>query len=106
MAPPISYWRHYYERLQVVIQDAGVVLTLMDVAKLVAVLWDTEQTIVDIIGVDKVLSRRSALAQVPTTSGTGSEAGTRSLVTNPQTGAKMAVESRFMLADLAVLDPE
>jgi alcohol dehydrogenase len=83
-----------------------VVLTLMDVAKLVAVLWDTEQTIVDIIGVDKVLSRRSALAQVPTTSGTGSEAGTRSLVTNPQTGAKMAVESRFMLADLAVLDPE
>jgi alcohol dehydrogenase class IV len=53
-----------------------------------------------------VEGRRSALAQVPTTSGTGSEAGIRSLVTNPDTLAKMAIESRFMLADIAVLDPE
>lgn len=80
--------------------------SVMDVAKLVAVLWDSEQTVPDVVGVDKVLGRRSALAQVPTTSGTGSEAGIRSLVTNPETLAKMAIESRFMLADIAVLDPE
>jgi alcohol dehydrogenase class IV len=80
--------------------------SVMDVAKLVAVLWDSEQTLPDVVGVDRVLGRRSALAQVPTTSGTGSEAGIRSLVTNPETLAKMAIESRFMLADIAVLDPE
>lgn len=80
--------------------------SVMDVAKLVAVLWDSAQSIPDVVGVDKVDGRRSALAQVPTTSGTGSEAGIRSLVTNPATLAKMAIESRHMLADIAVLDPE
>jgi alcohol dehydrogenase len=80
--------------------------SVMDVAKLVAVLWDSEASIPDVVGVGKINGRRTALAQVPTTSGTGSEAGIRSLVTNPETLAKMAVESQFMLADIAVLDPE
>lgn len=80
--------------------------SVMDVAKLVAVLWDSKQSVTDVVGVGKVLGRRTALAQVPTTSGTGSEAGIRSLVTNPETLAKMAIESQFMLADIAVLDPE
>lgn len=80
--------------------------SVMDIAKLVAVLWDSEQSVLDVVGVDKVKGRRTGLAQVPTTAGTGSEAGIRSLVTNPESLAKMAVESRFMLADIAVLDPE
>lgn len=80
--------------------------SVMDVAKLVAVLWDSEQSVLDVVGVGKVAGRRTALAQVPTTSGTGSEAGIRSLVTNPETLAKLAIESQFMLADIAVLDPE
>lgn len=78
----------------------------MDVAKLVAVLWDSGQSVPDVVGVGKVDGRRTAFVQVPTTSGTGSEAGTRALVTDPATLAKMAVESEHMLADLAVLDPE
>lgn len=80
--------------------------SVMDVAKLVAVLWDSEQSVLDVVGVNKVAGRRTALAQVPTTSGTGSEAGIRALVTNPETLAKLAVESLYMLADIAVLDPE
>lgn len=78
----------------------------MDVAKLVAVLWDSEQTIPDVVGAGKVAGRRTALVQIPTTSGTGSEAGTRALVTDPATLAKLAVESDHMLADIAILDPE
>lgn len=80
--------------------------SVMDVAKLVAVLWDSPQGVTDVVGAGKVAGRRTGLAQVPTTSGTGSEAGTRSLVTDPKTLNKMAVESHFMLADIAVLDPE
>ena len=78
----------------------------MDVAKLVAVLWDSDQSIREVVGAGKVEGRRTALLQIPTTSGTGSEAGTRALVTEPATLAKLAVESDDMLADLAVLDPE
>jgi len=78
----------------------------MDLAKLAAVLPGSGQSIFDVVGPEKVLGRRAALAQVPTTSGTGSEAGTRSLVTDPATQNKLAVQSRHMLADIAVIDPD
>lgn len=78
----------------------------MDLAKLVAVLPGSGQRIHDVVGPEKVLGRAVALAQVPTTSGTGSEAGTRALVTDPATQNKLAVQSRHMLADLAIVDPD
>ncbi len=58
------------------------------------------------VGPERVAGRRCALAEVPTTAGTGSEAGTRALVTDPLTRNKLAVLSRHMLADLAVIDPD
>ncbi len=78
----------------------------MDLAKLVAVLPGSGQNIHDVVGPNKVLGRRVALAQIATTSGTGSEAGIRALVTDPATRNKLAVQSRHMLADLAIVDPE
>jgi alcohol dehydrogenase class IV len=78
----------------------------LDLAKLVAVLPGSGQSVHDVVGPEKVAGRRVALVQVPTTAGTGSEAGTRALVTDPATQAKLAVQSRHMLADLAVVDPE
>ena len=56
--------------------------SVMDVAKLVAALWDGEQTLADVAGPDRVRGRTTRLAQVPTTAGTGSEAGIRSLITD------------------------
>lgn len=79
--------------------------SVMDIAKLVACLWDGQQALADVVGPNRVARRLSRLALVPTTAGTGSEAGIRALVTNSGTGAKMAVESPHMRADLAVLDP-
>jgi alcohol dehydrogenase class IV len=79
--------------------------SVMDVAKLVACLWDGAQALADVVGPNRVARRLSALAQVAT-AGTGSEAGIRALVTNSATKAKMAVESPHLLADLAILDPE
>jgi alcohol dehydrogenase len=78
----------------------------MDLAKLAAVLPGSGQTIHDVAGAEKVIGRRCALAQVPTTSGTGSEAGTRALITDPSTQNKIAVQIRHMLADIAVVDPD
>lgn len=79
----------------------------MDLAKLVAVLPGSGQSIHDVVGPEKVHGPRNVgLVQVPTTAGTGSEAGTRALVTDPATENKLAVQSRHMLADLAVVDPD
>lgn len=78
----------------------------MDLAKLAAVLAGSDQELRDVVGPNRVKGpRKVALAQVPTTSGTGSEAGIRALVTDPETQAKLAVESMHMLADIAVVDP-
>ena len=78
----------------------------MDIAKLAAVLPGSGQSIHDVVGPNKVAKRKVGLIQVPTTSGTGSEAGMRALVTDPTMRTKLAVESREMLADLAVVDPD
>lgn len=78
----------------------------MDLAKLASVLCGSDQSLRDVVGAGKVTRRRTVgLAQVPTTSGTGSEAGIRALVTDPLTKAKLAVESLHMLADIAIVDP-
>lgn len=78
----------------------------MDLAKLVAVLPGSGQSFADVVGPEKVAGRKVALFQVPTTAGTGSEGGTRSLVTDPATQNKAAVQSRHMLADIAIVDPD
>jgi alcohol dehydrogenase class IV len=78
----------------------------MDLAKLAAVLPGSGQSLAEVVGADKVIGRRPALVQVPTTAGTGSEAGSRALVTDPATLNKLAVQSDHMLADFAVVDPE
>ncbi len=80
--------------------------SVMDIAKLVAALWNSDQKPADVAGPNKVAQKCSLLAQVATTAGTGSEGGIRALFTSSQTGMKVAVESPHMLADIAILDPE
>ena len=79
--------------------------SVMDISKLVVALWNSEQQLADIVGPDRVEKKCSALALLPTTAGTGSEAGIRALVTNSKTKQKMAIESPLLSADFVVLDP-
>lgn len=94
-------------------RDAGVNVVIgfgggsaMDLAKLVAVLVGTDQGLRDISGPNRAPARRVGLVQIPTTAGTGSEVGTRALIADPETMNKIATESREMLADIAIIDPE
>ncbi|MEO8244391.1 MAG: iron-containing alcohol dehydrogenase [bacterium] len=79
--------------------------SVMDVAKLVAVLGSGVD-LASIIGPNRVPGRTPALALVPTTAGTGSEAGIRALVTDTRTLNKLAVESPHLSADMVALDPD
>jgi alcohol dehydrogenase class IV len=78
----------------------------MDLAKVVVALLDDTRGLKDIVGPEKVRPRKVGLVQVATTAGTGSEAGTRALITDPETQNKMAVQSREILADFAVIDAD
>lgn len=80
--------------------------SVMDVAKLVSALWNSNQTLEQVAGPNRVTGRDTRLVQIATTAGTGSEAGIRSLITDPVKGNKIAVESPYLIADFAVLDPE
>ena len=75
----------------------------MDVAKLLAFLLGSDQTLSDIYGVDMCQGERLPLALAPTTAGTGSEVTPISILT---TGAaeKKGVVAEVLLPDVAVLD--
>jgi alcohol dehydrogenase len=77
----------------------------MDVAKVVAVLIKSEQSLADIYGVDQVTGGRLPLILVPTTAGTGSEVTPVAVITTGET-TKAGVSSKQLLPDVAVLDPD
>lgn len=78
----------------------------MDLSKVIAVLLGNDLPLQAIVGKGNAPARRVSLVQVPTTAGTGSEAGPRALIGDPTTGAKLAIESPHMMADAAVIDPQ
>lgn len=78
----------------------------MDLAKLASVLCGSSKNFRDIVGVDKAEARACLLIAVPTTAGTGSEVGARALVLDPASKAKLAADSRHMVADIAIVDPD
>lgn len=75
----------------------------MDVAKLAAYLLGSGDNLDEVWGVDIARGQRLPLALVPTTAGTGSEATPISVITC-EGGTKLAVNSRPLIADHAVLD--
>ncbi len=57
-------------------------------------------------GLDRITSDLPPLVAVPTTAGTGSEAGRGTLIQLPQTGRKTIVLSPHLLPSTAICDPE
>lgn len=91
-------------------QDIELVIGLgggssMDVAKLIAVLANSQQPLSTMYGIGNVSGSRLPLIQVPTTAGTGSEATPIAIVTTGST-TKMGVVAPQLYADIAILDAE
>jgi alcohol dehydrogenase class IV len=78
----------------------------MDMAKLVAVLYNGEQLVEEVIGIDNVGSRKVKLITASTTSGTGSEVTPIAVLTDSAAGLKKGVVSRRIVPDVAIVDPE
>jgi alcohol dehydrogenase len=78
----------------------------MDCAKGVNFLLTNGGRMQDYWGVNKASKAMLPLIAVPTTAGTGSEAQSAALITDPETHAKMACWDEKAAARVAVLDPE
>lgn len=79
--------------------------SVLDAAKLFAVLLTNPMPLRDMLGIDKVPLPGKPMILVPTTSGTGSEVTPNAIVTLPDEALKIGVVSRHLLPTLVILDP-
>lgn len=77
----------------------------LDVAKLVAFLARSNQTLSDVYGVNQAKGARLPLIQVATTAGTGSEATPIAIIRNGKNEIREVISSQ-LLPDIALLDAE
>ncbi|MBD3346394.1 MAG: iron-containing alcohol dehydrogenase [Chitinivibrionales bacterium] len=79
----------------------------IDLAKLLAVLCNSDKSFSDIVGTDKIYEKRTIrLMAVPTTSGTGSEVSPIAILTDSDQQLKIGAVSDELIPDVAVVDPE
>jgi alcohol dehydrogenase len=79
--------------------------SVMDVAKLVAVFIDSSQNIKEVIGNGLITGRKTWLACVPTTSGTGSEVSPNAIMLDETDYSKKGIISKYLVPDCAYIDP-
>ena len=77
----------------------------MDVAKLVAALYDGQQSVREVFGIGKLASRTLYLACLPTTAGTGSEVSPNAILLDETDELKKGVVSPHLVPDAAYVDP-
>ncbi|HMX98601.1 MAG TPA: iron-containing alcohol dehydrogenase, partial [Agitococcus sp.] len=77
----------------------------LDVAKVIALLTHSSQTLQQVYGVGNAQGTRLPLIQIPTTAGTGSEVTPIAIITTGET-TKQGIVSPLLLADIALLDAE
>jgi alcohol dehydrogenase class IV len=79
--------------------------SVLDVAKLVAALLNSQQTIQEIFGIKKLHGRNTYLVCLPTTAGTGSEVSPNAILLDTAGQLKKGVISPYLVPDAAYIDP-
>jgi alcohol dehydrogenase class IV len=77
----------------------------MDVAKVVAALYDGQQDVRDTFGIENLVSRALFLCCLPTTAGTGSEVSPNSILLDEAENLKKGIVSPHLVPDAAYVDP-
>ncbi len=80
--------------------------SVLDVAKLIAALLNNSQSIYDILGIDKLNYRKTYLACLPTTSGTGSEVSPNAILLDESDQLKKAAISPYLVPEAVYVDPK
>ncbi len=91
------------ERCEVIVGVGGG--SSLDVAKGVSVLATNGGNLLDMVGIDLVKKKGAPKILMPTTSGTGSEVTRVFVVTDEEDNTKKVVNSIYVLADVALVDP-
>jgi alcohol dehydrogenase class IV len=79
--------------------------SVLDVAKLVAALYDNDQDINSAFGIGNVIGRKTYLSCLPTTAGTGSEVSPNAIILDENENLKKGVISPYLVPDASYIDP-
>jgi alcohol dehydrogenase class IV len=79
--------------------------SVLDLAKLLAALIHSDQTLPEVVGIGLLKNRNLYLACLPTTAGTGSEVSPNAILLDEQDGMKKGIISPFLVPDAAYIDP-
>jgi alcohol dehydrogenase class IV len=77
----------------------------IDVAKMVAALYDGRQHVSEVFGIGQLGSRALYLASLPTTAGTGSEVTPIAILLDEVENLKKGIVSPYLVPDAAYVDP-
>ncbi len=80
--------------------------SVMDAAKGVGIEAVNQKNILEFEGVNKVALHSPPLICIPTTGGTGSEVSQFSIINNTRERRKIAIISKAVVPDLAIIDPD
>ncbi|MGE4587400.1 MAG: iron-containing alcohol dehydrogenase, partial [Mangrovibacterium sp.] len=80
--------------------------SVLDTAKLLAAMLYNKQPVLSVIGIGKLKERKTYLACLPTTSGTGSEVSPNAIFLDETDQEKKGVISSFLVPDAVYVDPE
>jgi alcohol dehydrogenase class IV len=79
--------------------------SVIDVAKLVAALFDGKQSAAEVFGINLLRGRALALVCLPTTAGTGAEVSPNAILLDEAVELKKGVVSLHLVPDAAFVDP-
>jgi len=106
--PTVTHFHRVLEAARALQPDAIVGLgggSVMDVAKLVAALCNSRQTLAEVLGCGNLATRSLPLLCIPTTAGTGSEVSPNSILLDEESQMKKAAISPYLVPDGAFIDP-
>lgn len=78
----------------------------MDCAKGIGIVSTNSQHIIEFEGADQVSIPGPPLICIPTTSGSSADVSQFAIITNKQRNVKMAIVSKMLVPDVALIDPE
>jgi alcohol dehydrogenase class IV len=106
--PTVVCFQSLLEQAKTVRPDCVIGLgggSVLDTAKLISALWDSDQPLADAFGKNRLRGRNSGLICIPTTSGTGSEVSPNAILLDETDSEKKGVISPHLVPDSCYVDP-
>ncbi len=106
--PTFGHFRRFFPAIEAFQPDLVVGIgggSVLDLAKILAVMVGNDQVLEDVIGINQLNGRRVGLWCLPSTSGTGSEVSPNAILLDQDTLEKKGVISPFLVPDATFVDP-